>query len=226
MPNVSLCVQENEVHYNPWVEPPFFCKLITRYSVIEIEGSGELTKTMIQTHSHYDVLVSAEIGELCTSIGTGAFRDYKGLPNVTIGDSVTSIGNKAFYNCDALTSVTIGSSVETIGEDAFAGCRSLTSIDIPSSVTSIGNDAFGSCISLTSVTIPNSVTSIGNQSFEGCTGLTSVTVNATTPPTLGYYAFDNTSGCTIYVPLATVDAYKAATNWSTYASRIQAIPTT
>ena len=79
--------------------------------------------------------------------------------------------------------------------------------------------------SLTSVTIPSGVTSIGVAAFNGCRGLTSVTVNATTPPTLGKYVFTSTNNYPIYVPSESVNAYKAATNWSTYASRIQAIPT-
>jgi len=37
-------------------------------------------------------------------------------------------------------------------------------------------------------------------------------------------ALENTNNCPIYVPSASVNAYKTATNWSTYASRIQAIP--
>jgi len=48
-----------------------------------------------------------------------------------------------------------------------------------------------------------------------------VIVNATTPPTLGASAFNNTNDCPIYVPCSSVSAYKAASNWSTYASRIQ-----
>jgi hypothetical protein len=36
-------------------------------------------------------------------------------------------------------------------------------------------------------------------------------------------ALDDTR-CIIYVPSASVDTYKAASGWSTYASRIQAIP--
>ena len=35
-----------------------------------------------------------------------------------------------------------------------------------------------------------------------------------------YYASD----CPIYVPSASVEAYKDAQNWSIYASRIQAMP--
>jgi hypothetical protein len=41
---------------------------------------------------------------------------------------------------------------------------------------------------------------------------------------LGNNAFYNTNNCPIYVPSASVNAYKSASGWSTYASRIQAIP--
>jgi hypothetical protein len=75
------------------------------------------------------------------------------------------------------------------------------------------------------VTIPNSVTSIGEAAFYECSGLTSVTINNSIPPTLGTYAFyNNASGRKIYVPAESVDTYKAATNWSTYANDIEAIP--
>lgn len=75
-----------------------------------------------------------------------------------------------------------------------------------------------------SVVIPNSMVSIGNMAFYNCSSLTSVTINAVTPPTLGMSAFDGTNNCSIYVPAGSVDAYKSASNWSTYAGRIQAIP--
>ena len=55
------------------------------------------------------------------------------------------------------------------------------------------------------------------------------TINATTPPTFGTNVFwvDPDNGMMtasvlekIYVPTASVDAYKTATNWSDYASKI------
>jgi hypothetical protein len=58
-----------------------------------------------------------------------------------------------------------------------------------------------------------------------CSGLTSIIVNATTPPKLSNSnAFNNTNDCPIYVPSGSVNTYKSASGWSTYASRIQAIP--
>ena len=171
--------------------------------------------------------LTADFCQGCTSLTTigttGSGADIE-IPN-----NITTIAQSAFNNCTGLTSVTLPSSVTTIGNRAFRYCTSLTSVTIPSGVTSIGSSAFQTT-GLTSVTIPSSVTSIGNQAFEYCTSLTSVTVLATTPPTLQnqYSAvFDyNAPDRKIYVPSASVEAYKAATGWSYYAADIEAIPTT
>jgi len=157
---------------------PFFCKLYQQDgSVVEIERSGELTQSMISRYK--STTVSAEIGELCTSIGSYAFS-----------------------NCDSLTSVTIGNNVTSIGQFAFYNCTSLTSITIPNSVTSIDLNAFYNCTSLTSITIGKSVTSIMNTAFNGCTSLSSITSLATTAPSIGNTTFQNvkTNG-TLYVPI-------------------------
>ena len=139
-------------------------------------------------------------------------------------EGVTNIKNAAFVYCDFLTSVEIPNSVTNIGVSAFSSCRSLANVKMSNSVTNIGNSAFGSCSALTSIEIPNSVTSIGSNAFLGCSSLTSVTVLATTPPTLGAAVFPSSSDLKIYVPAESVEAYKAATNWSDYASKIYAIP--
>ena len=51
-----------------------------------------------------------------------------------------------------------------------------------------------------------------------------MTIKATTPPTLDSTAFSDSGIQTIYVPAASLDAYKSATNWSAFASKIKAIP--
>ena len=123
------------------------------------------------------------------------------------------------------TTFNIPSGITKIGNGAFQSCSALTSITIPNSVTKIGDYALGFCNKLTSITIPNSVTEIGNYALGFCNGLTSVTIQATTPPTLSSDAFYYSNNFTIYVPAESLDAYKTATNWSSYADRIQAIPT-
>lgn len=112
-----------------------------------------------------------------------------------------------------------------IGAGAFAHCSSLTSVTIPSGVKGIAESAFYDCSSLASIEIPNGLTSIGEGVFRYCLSLESLTVKATTPPSLGDDALFNTnSSMVIYVPAESVETYKAASVWSTYASKIQAIP--
>ena len=168
-------------------------------------------------------LTSIAIPNSVTSIGDGAFMDCSSLTSIDIPSGVTSIVGHTFDGCHGLTSVTIPNSVTSIGTQAFLHCSSLTSVTIPSSVTSIGLQAFGSCTGLTSINIPSGVTTINEGAFISCKSLTSITINATTPPTLGNNAFNITNNCPIYVPAASVNAYKAASGWSTYSSRIQAI---
>lgn len=88
-------------------------------------------------------------------------------------------------------------------------------------VTSIREGGFERCYSLTSVTIPDNVTSIGNGAFNNCNKLKSVTMLSTTPPTIASLTFPSNFSGTITVPAGTGNAYKAATNWSAFADKIQ-----
>ena len=98
------------------------------------------------------------------------------------------------------------------------------SFEIPDGTTTIKYGTFHSCSNLTSVTIPSSVRTIGSYAFYNCNGLTSITSLNTTPPTLGTNVFFNVPAtCPIYVPSASVNAYKAAANWSSRAKYIQPI---
>ena len=161
-----------------------------------------------------------------TQIGDYAFASTSGFTSITIPPSVTTFGRYAFTDVSSLNSVTIDYASNTTlgGGYQFSG-SSITSLTIGSHPTAIGQSMFQKCTKLTTLVIPSNISSIGNYAFSGCTRLRSITVHSATPPTLGYQVFNSTNNCPIYVPPESVDAYKTASNWSNYASRIQAIPT-
>ena len=180
------------------------------------EGNGQF--------SGAEQLVEITLPPNLVTLGDYAFKSCSGLTSITIPNSVTSISASAFQRCTGLTSVTISNSVTSIGIYAFSECTGLTSITIPNSVTLIGSNVFEGCSGLTSITIPNSVTSIGDYAFAVCSSLISINITSVTPPTLGADTFlNNTNLSHIYVPNASVDAYKAAAGWSAYADIITAI---
>ena len=156
-----------------------------------------------------------------TNLTTYAFKDCVNLWKIIIPANIVTIANSAFSSCDLLTNVNIPDSVTSIGSSAFWSCNSLTSVTIGNSVTKIGHAAFCSCPSLTSVTIPDSVTSIGDGAFYVCDSLKEVYCKPTTPPAGDSYMFNNNaSGLKIYVPTASVKAYKSAEYWKEYSSSI------
>lgn len=113
--------------------------------------------------------------------------------------------------------------VYIIGNTAFGSCTGITSVTVEEGVDYISNFAFMGCSNLTTATLPSTITSFGNQAF-GYSGLTSITIRATSPADISsenpFADADNLAH--IYVPAASVDAYKAA--WTDYASIIEEIP--
>lgn len=214
------------------VTVPSSAKIDTYSSYVsQISGGGgsseDLKKIIDRT------IASIVIPSDVTTIGSYAFYDCSSLTSVTIPNSVTSIGGSAFSNTNILRVnsntngvVNIPSGVTTIsGGSSFSSCRRITSVTIPDSVTTIGSYTFYTCTSLRNVTIGSGVTSIGSAAFAYTNSITSFTCNAVTPPTVGSGILTNASAnLVIYVPSASVNTYKSASGWSTYADRIQAIP--
>lgn len=144
------------------------------------------------------------------------FLNGEEVKDLVVPDDVTSIGKYAFISCSGLTSVTIPNSVTSIGDWAFFDCSGLTSVTIPNSVTSIGEFAFQDCSGLTNVTFGNSVESIGGWALAYCKNLENVYCLAENVPTTDSSAFFDVDYCTLYVPKASIDEYKATEPWSRF----------
>jgi hypothetical protein len=113
-----------------------------------------------------------------------------------------------------LKSIIFPNSLVSIGNDAFYW-SGLINVTIPNSVTTIDEMAFNACYDLTTLTIGSSVTSIGGGGFHACSNLKIIKSLNTIPPVLGNDCFANDSPTAIYVPIGTIEAYKAASGWST-----------
>lgn len=184
-----------------------------------------------------------------TNVDSYAFRNSTALVSVTLPDTITTISPYAFRGCTSLALTSLPDGVTLIDSSAFRDCTSLALTSLPEGLTSIGGSAFRDCTSLALTSLPDGLTSIGGSTFYGCTSITylvlpssvtdidqtafykvatttnklTLTILATTPPTLGSSAFTTSTLNKIYVPAASLEAYKTATNWSAYASYMEAI---
>ena len=198
------------------------------YRYVAVEFSSDVIIYSNCLASEY-LLADCIFDDSIESIPDSAFKSCYDLANCNLPASCGSIATSAFQSCykHVLSDkdLTVLSKVATIGDSAFYGAAALAhAIDL-SGVNTIGQSAFYSCALLESVVIGEHVTSIGNNAFASIPALREVTVKATTPPTITDYTFNNDSTLgAIYVPAASVDAYKAASGWSTHAGKIQAIP--
>ena len=230
LPNVSHCIEENEVHYNPIEEKLIITYDMTNSNQIYCYASEGGLEAEIRA---VDVFDKVEIDgvEVSTSYLDSIEAKYpfsEGTHTVayTLKDP-TKIDDGMFSWCDGLTSVVFPKTIRTIGRESFSTCYGLNSITFRNGLISIGALAFFDCFSLTSIIFPESITNIGESCFETCEHIGSVTVKASVPPILGAAAFENSSSIiTIYVPSESVNTYKAASGWSSYSDRIQAIATT
>lgn len=161
-------------------------------------------------------------------VGTGVtsvpeqFAAYGHLASVVFDGDITSIGNNAF-EYSSISVFDFKPSLRTIGTQAFKETALYGTVELNEGLTTVGSSAFHQCTDITAFVFPSTITSIGDGCFQRCNRLATVTCKATTPPTLGTSVFP-TAVTNIYVPSESVAAYKAATNWSAYASKIQAIP--
>lgn len=156
------------------------------------------------------------------STGNLAFG-YTGITHIIVPNTVTNLGYRAFYGCDKLQSAILPNSITYLNPSIFYNCKSLVSVEIPSSIIYIQASVFEGCTSLSSISIPKGVKSLGYNAFKDCSGLNSITIHAKAVPNGGSNMFSNTNNCPIYVPIESIESYKAAEYWSNYSFRIQAI---
>lgn len=171
-----------------------------------------------------------------TTLKHNAFSDIvKKGKSIIVPPNVTSYGNYCFAASDTnvrllCDSVDFSQFVNsTLGNGMFMGVIFDCDFTTPSCVTEIPQ-YFNFVGSFDHITITSNITKVGQYSFASVNGepaeynkLKSATFLGETPPTFAYLPFGDKryrANTKIYVPDQSIDAYKAATNFATYASLI------
>ena len=185
---------------------------------------GAITKIPSNCFSSCQSLESVDFKEV-TQIESSAFSNCSKLKSVDF-PLVTLIPGNVFQNCIALTSVNLPSVIQC-GYSAFNGCKALVNIVLPA-CTALSSFAFLSCNALETVDLPVCKNLNFAGIFQNCTNLKAVILRSTDGVVQVMSNAFNPSGIAsktgyIYVPASLIDAYKANTNWSTYASQFRAL---
>lgn len=207
-----------------------------------------ITRIGLGAFSGTSLIGNLLIPETITDIGSSAFRNCSLITSITLPSTINEIKSQTFESCLSLSILNLHDNTNTIQASAFRYCSGLTGIlNLPSSLTFIGSNAFESCSGLTGINfksnitdiyyyafgyctglsntiiLPESVENIGNHAFRGCNNSTLIFwLESNTPPILGGSSvfYQTSSLMRIKVPFESVDTYKNASYWSTYATKI------
>lgn len=144
------------------------------------------------------------------SLGEGAFLSCRSLQKAILPFTLTSIGMNAFSDCSVLERIALPGNITSVPYSIFSGTKLLKHTDILEGTIVVQNSLL-SKISKGILVLPKTLQLIRETNLT--TTFDVIYCYATTPPTV---LSDNALSpeCKVYVPDASVDAYKAANVWS------------
>lgn len=199
---------------------------ITKNGITTLATAGKYCPTNV------DVVVAVPVGEVEQLAAQQAIEDslVQGTVQQYANDRITQIKERGFQNVPLVSVSCPKASWAHLG--AFFGCASLVQVDLPA-LRYAADSVFAYCTQLAAIDLP-SLESIDIEAFRGCKNLSTLILRNTFVDLadehvilLDTSAFLDTpiaSGTGyVYVPDDLVEKYKAATNWSVYASQIRPI---
>lgn len=186
--------------------------------------------------------INFEEGSRLNKIDLRAFEKCYALEEFIMPDSVTVLGGQILGYCNGLKNVHLSDNLKILAGATFWYCTGLTELDIPGTVTFIGNAAITGCTSLKRIKVgdknstPNitfiedcaldcanierielgvNIDSIDSYGLDMSQNLKVLISWSTTPPKTGSYGF-YPYDAVLYVPKASVEAYRTAPKWNTF----------
>lgn len=205
---------------------------------LDLRDTG-LTSIKNQAFQYSTLLREIIIPNTVTYIGDQAFRNNTSLSSIIFEErSSVPFGllaqTETFRSCTSLESIVLPK-CQVLGDSLFEKCELLHDVTVPEGVGIIMNRVFDRCglidgYHLTTMTLPSTILYLGT-AFQDCTYFDTLYIKAILPPE----PFDSEAGIVgafngtaitsssghIYVPMASVNAYKNDPNWSYYSAIIE-----
>lgn len=200
----------------------------SRWGKLYIAGEAAPTDIVIpegvtkmgRTFYGYKPLTSVKLPSTLTELGDQTFANCANLTEVEVPAGVETIGS-AFWSCSGLKTAKLNDGLKTLKGSTFYGCRALESVNLPEGLETIGAMTFSSCNALKTLTLPASLKTISRMGLYGASGLTELKSLAAVPATAETMAFEDIdTSIPVYVPAASIDAYKAAEEWKNFTNYV------
>lgn len=159
---------------------------------------------------HYATLLSANIKDGVTTIGSYAFYNCSELVTVTFPETLVEIGKPksttdtgcAFYSCDKLNEIKLPEELKKIYYQSFRLCGLTGTLTIPGSVEYIGNEAFSSLSSIDTLILEDGIQCIGpgTSIFSNCESLTNISIPDSVTEICGRTFFGCSSLNSVFLP--------------------------
>lgn len=149
------------------------------------------------------------------------FNNHFSLKCAVLSLGITTL-NGTFANTKALTYAIMPNSVIDAGPSTFSNCGALNGIIMSRNTVTLKSTFTRFCASLGRIKIPPLVTLLEDRSLSENASMLIIEMEPVVPPTLAATrVLENLPlGARIYVPDASVTAYKTATNWVSFADYI------
>ncbi|MGL6024131.1 MAG: leucine-rich repeat protein [Cetobacterium sp.] len=210
---------------------------------------SELPNKIVEIHSNcFNGCTNLRLTHLPNGVrklNNYSFYRCENISMTILPSGLTTIPWRCFTGCKKLALTELPSGVGDIGENSFDGCEKLALTTLPVGVTEILYRAFTGCSNI-SINDLTRITKINAEAFRGCSKMTNVKTgvnllqidawgasfisnptskiyiyfSSIVPPNINIEALVGNSNNVIYVPSTSINAYKAATNWTRFASQI------
>lgn len=136
----------------------------------------------------------------------------------TLPQTITRIGDRAFQGC-SVTRFTLTDAVTSLGQAAFAGSQ-VEEVSLGNGLRTVPTGTFQGCARLRTVRLGSATELVSDYAFDGCP-LEHIYIGAQYPPVCNPKALTTSyeqllSRCTLHVPAARQQLYKADADWGQF----------